>query len=959
MGLNSNWESGLICKKAAMDNISVTKTNNIMKGFLLLFSFVNRMNHTFYVFIVAAVLLTGSFSNAALAQSNNGNITGTVTTGDGVDISKYVILLEETGEVAPIKKNGVYVFEEVSAGNYTLVFRTTDEVIEEASLTVESGESIEQDFELAQSSSSEESNEKLTVRQAAGFGNNSVEEALARLPGVQVTQDGRINIRGAGYKSYYVTVDGQRMGTTGLGDRSAELGAISVDLIQEAELIKVLTPDMDADGLAGAVNLKAYKAKAETQEFNAGFGGGANPQYFDRTGATGRAWIQFSMPLSEKISLSVNGNYQQVQNAAERLNIGYGVADFGNGDVDIMEEISPVLQTETRERLGGSFHLNYEASDILSFYLQAMVNTDERERVSHRTTWSGNESWTDQNTTGIQGRYNYDLNYEPTNIRQFTFQAGGKHLFENFVLEYDAGWAQSDIRRNSYRFPFQATGFQYTVDFEDRKRPTPQPVDEFPVADDLTLNEMTYIVDHHLDTKFSGRIDLEIPFDAGIFKVGSSALSTQKDANDRGAFSEYLYTYRGFLNLNGFEQHDAGAASVLKDYSVDWTLDTDEAFSFFEASIPNMRLDTEELYRRSNIWNYLGSENVYAAYGMADVEFGNLRIIGGLRVEHTTTDYQGRKVNFNRFGQFEESVDTSAVNNYTNLFPHVQLAFQPTESNNIRLAYSRTISRPDFNLISPFELLTPIDTTIFRGNPGLEPIVSDNLDLFVDHNKNGGIISAGAFYKRLTNFIADQEREIQISEGDHRFFDDFFSEEVTSISAHERSYQNADKTASIFGVEIGLQQRFTFLPGALSNLGTYLNYTWSNSVYESNRGEETTFLGQSPHVANAAVDYTVDRFSAQLSYHWTAEALDQLERSPRNAPATGSEQVYFDRYQPGYQDLSASVSFQVTDRLQLWANVYNLLRSEQVGYAYDRQSYPTSIYKREGIEFNAGVQLSL
>ena len=44
----------------------------------------------------------------------------------------------------------------------------------------------------------------------------SIEDALLRLPGILRGNVGEINIQGVGYGRYNVTVDGQRLGFTGL-----------------------------------------------------------------------------------------------------------------------------------------------------------------------------------------------------------------------------------------------------------------------------------------------------------------------------------------------------------------------------------------------------------------------------------------------------------------------------------------------------------------------------------------------------------------------------------------------------------------------------------------------------------------------------------------------------------------------------------------------------------------------
>ena len=556
--------------------------------------------------------------------------------------------------------------------------------------------------------------------------------------------------------------------------------------------------------------------------------------------------------------------------------------------------------------------------------------------------------------------FGYDLIFEERNTSLFTFQAGGENNFDAFKLDYQAGWSQSIVDRSENLFPFLETGVEFTIDDSNTKRPTATPLEEKPVPADMDLEEMNYIVDNYRDQEFSARVNLEFPINIGSLKAGASAILKEQDANELGAFSEYHYQFQGFLNLEGFEEGDLNRLSIFDDrYDLERLADPEQALSFFEASIPNMRLDDRAYYKDSEIYNYFGDENVYGAYGMATLEFNPITVLLGARVEHTASSYEGRVVEYNRFNQFEDAVDTSASANQTYLFPNAQLSFDLSPQAGLKAAYSRTIARPEFNLLAPFELLTPQDTTIFSGNPDLDPIISDNIDVMVDYIfQDGGSVTIAGFYKTMSGFIEPVSNEIQINQGEYTYFEPLFDDEVTQINGTRRTYQNSDNSATVYGAEVSLQKRFSFLPGSLQNLGTYLNYTWTDSNFENARGDETEIPGQSPHVVNAALNYHQDRFFAQISYHWSAELLTNLEENTQPVPSVGGGEVYFDRYQDGYQQLSATAKFDISEEVQIWTNIYNLLNVEQVEYAYSRSNYPTSIYQRNGIEFNIGVRLS-
>ncbi|MEX2603147.1 MAG: TonB-dependent receptor plug domain-containing protein, partial [Gracilimonas sp.] len=450
------------------------------------------------------------------------------------------------------------------------------------------------------------------------YGDFTVEEAIARIPGVQVDRDGNINLRGVGQNNYYVTVNGQRMGTTGLGERSVDLSIIPVELVNKIEFVKVLTADMDADGLAGVINIITNQPDSSRTVVTGGIGGGfTTNNYENQVGPTGRAWVGYSAPLSDVFSIAMKVNYQRDDLGRQSLGMDYGVQDFGSGNVDVLERLSPGLQTDLSDRFGGLVNLDFIPSETTSFYLRAMANVDNNSEEGHFTEWRANESWDDQSLTGSGASYGYNLNTRNTEYSQYTFNAGAKHMFNAFTLNYDAGWAQSKVNRDDYLFPFLDTGVEYNVNFDDRERPSTETVDEMPAPEDLRLMEMTYIVNNQINRKITGNVDVEIPISLGTFKLGSSAILTVKDANDLGAYSEYHQTFGlSALYMNDFEKYDQGSVSVFdEDYDLGRLVKSGEAKDFYQSSIPNMRLDNAAYNRDSHIRNYYADEQIYAGYG--------------------------------------------------------------------------------------------------------------------------------------------------------------------------------------------------------------------------------------------------------------------------------------------------------------------------------------------------------
>ena len=145
--------------------------------------------------------------------------------------------------------------------------------------------------------------------------------------------------------------------------------------------------------------------------------------------------------------------------------------------------------------------------------------------------------------------------------------------------------------------------------------------------------------------------------------------------------------------------------------------------------------------------------------------------------------------------------------------------------------------------------------------------------------------------------------------------------ELTTLS-------NGDK-GTIKGFEIGYQQFYDFLPGALSGLGLQANYTFVDSsggrntainVLDPNQvtGSDDLTLpleGLSKHSYNVALMYEKFGISARLAYNWREKYLLTTSAANINRP------VWFD----DYGQLDGSILYAVTPNVKIGVQGTNLL----------------------------------
>ncbi|MEX0685707.1 MAG: TonB-dependent receptor [Balneolales bacterium] len=900
-------------------------------------------------------------------NAQNGSISGIIIDASTDEaLSGVTVSLQKGGHESITDANGHYNLPLVPYGEDVMVINGIGFDKKELPVKVDADETIEQSIEQSDESQlsadvAKQGQERALTKQLESvkfssvistdylyrFSDNNINDALARFPGIQKSHRGEINLRGVGHNMYNVTIDGQRMATTGFGTRSVNLDALSLDMVRDIEIIKVVTPDMDANALGGVINLSSRRSFIGEREFSAQLGGGANTEYLSHTGPNSRASLRFADSPTENLTVAFNLNHQLDQRGRERLGVDYDVFDFGTGDRDVIESVTPSFHTDVSNRIGGGLQLIYQPEEENTYFFQTMINNDNRELIRHRNSMGAGGDWFSPDSTGAQGGQgyaHYDVRMRNNTVRQYQAQFEANHIFDLLELNYNLGWSQGLFNQQQDQPFFEVPGLNHAIDWENRDRPVVDPYNAVRLNDE-TINPQTYFFRHydrlfndHIDNKYSGGLDIEMPFSLGSFKLGSSALFTNKNGTTKDArISTFIQ-----MRMNQFATVEKGGIEVFddRDYYIPNFLDPYGFRQYYTGNRPQLTKENED------IWIYDASENIYAGYGMANLEFGKLTVKGGVRIEYTDAEYEGDATFFNVLPAFLEERDTSTTVSYTNLFPHAQLAYEIGNQSNVRLAYSRTMARHNFNLLSPFEHVNPVDSLISRGNPELEPMLSDNLDLLFDHYfTNVGQLSLGVYYKDLSGFI--YENQEVVSGGDYDGFE-------------ERRFQNSDESASVYGAEFSWQQNLTFLPGFLSNFSTFANYTWSHSEYDTDRDDVVELTYQSPHVINAALDYTQGRFSTQVSYHWTAAALSGLQDTTRLAPEIDqSENVYMDRYMDGWTDLSLSFRFRISQNFRFWADVSNLLANERVTYAYDRDLYPVETDLSRGRSFLMGIRFDL
>jgi outer membrane receptor for ferrienterochelin and colicin len=236
----------------------------------------------------------------------------------------------------------------------------------------------------------------------------------------------------------------------------------------------------------------------------------------------------------------------------------------------------------------------------------------------------------------------------------------------------------------------------------------------------------------------------------------------------------------------------------------------------------------------------------FLAAGYASFNFSlskKLRLIPGIRVE-----YNHQKL------QTPEGVGSAKVDNpVTSFLPFLNLSYDLTDKSLVRLAYSKTVNRPEFREIAPFSFYDFDNQANILGNSHLTIADIQNVDLRWEYYPSASeSVSAGVFYKYFNNPI---EANIDPGTDDPVFF-----------------YNNADKAQDI-GVEVEMRKAIASNSSSrfLNNTSIVLNATYIYSVINlKNDGtlvEKDTrpMQGQSPYIFNAGLFYNDEETGLQIN----------------------------------------------------------------------------------------------
>jgi TonB-dependent receptor len=356
----------------------------------------------------------------------------------------------------------------------------------------------------------------------------------------------------------------------------------------------------------------------------------------------------------------------------------------------------------------------------------------------------------------------------------------------------------------------------------------------------------------------------------------------------------------------------------------------------------NLNLSNSALFEKTDVpaeyagGNFNATEKIIAGYAMLTQNVGKkLTLLAGVRLENTSLDYNA----FAFDDETEKATPTSGSDDYLNVLPAIHAKYNVTDQLLVRAAWTNTIARPNYFDIAPYRILEVEDNRIEVGNPDLEPTKSMNFDLMAENYfESIGLVSAGVFYKDLTDFI-------------FAYREDDYTEPGTGTVFDRYTQPRNGASATIFGFEIGAQRQLDFLPSFLKNFSLYANYTYTKSEVdglpmEGREDEKLGLPGTAKNMINGSISYDTKDFTVRLSVNHTSDYVDEF-----------GDEAFEDRYYDKQTFVDMNASYALTDQFRIYAEANNLT-NQPLRY-YQGVSGHTMQAEYYNMRFNFGVKFDL
>jgi TonB-dependent receptor len=875
------------------------------------------MRPTLRVAFLTLLAVNVLYLATSTAQETRGAIAGTVTDPSGAVLKGAQVSIPAQNINVVSDGQGLFVIKGLAPGNYALsVTYVGFAPFENQTVSVTAGQTTNVAAELKVSSASQDvlvtapragaEAEAINVQRTAdnivqvlpsevirSLPNANMADALGRLPSVTLERDegeGKyVQVRGTEPRLTNTTINGINVPSPEPGVRQIKFDAIPADIVEAVQVSKTLQANMEGDGIGGSVNL-VTKTATERPTISVSSVGGYTPIVNGRglTEEVGTIGQRFGP--DKKFGALIGGSYDWNGRGIDDIEPVPDVATLANGQTVSWKDAMDIREYRYfRSRWGLAGGLDYTLGNGSNIYLKGLYsdfhNYGDRWVYSLTDNTPG-VSLLGSNgcgSSGCTGTSSFNNQLRNPDISVGSLMLGGKHDLTTTWYSWDVSasrgfYGNAPYTTSSFAPPSGTSSCQYDYLNTSNKylpRWSAPCYAEAYNAPTLTLNDLNRSLGP------SSQLNLQAAgAGAKRYHIGSRNATIEVGGYFRNAH-KFSDGYTADYAPNG----SSGSTPALNafpnrlintnyynggNYNLGYNASVEDVFAFVKSN-PNLFTFTSTAGQDPQEFDLI--EKVSAGYAMNSVDLSNrLRLVAGLRVEHTSDDVS----NF-AFGDNNVIVPNKFSGSYTTVLPSASLKYAVGSNSYLRFVYARGLSRPDQQDIAQALSWTINGNGANRnqvsfGNANLKAETGDDIDVLFDHYLSPfGVVSLGYFYKHLGDPIVT-----------HSFILNNYLPPGAPAAAQGTYLASQPINAGhawVTGIEGAYLQHFSFLPGAWGGLGLSANYgyTASGTSGVAGRSDHPRLPRTSPNAFNISPTYDRGRVSIRVGMSYNQASISSYQ----------------------------------------------------------------------------------
>ncbi len=676
-------------------------------------------------------------------------------------------------------------------------------------------------------------------------------EVIKRVPGVSIIDEKFVMVRGLSQRYNNVWINGSAVPSSEPDSRAFSFDIIPSSQLDNMVIVKSPAPEYPADFTGGFIMVNTKDMPSENS-FNISLGTSINDQthfkdfIYNQGSSTDFLGFDNGLRSLDGGIKSTMNTFPNNSNRIDLLNNGLNndwtvKTKKPVGDLKLNVNYAHRWETESGRQFGVLASLNYsntyktylnmenslfgsyDAVNDHSVYLRrstdnqynndvrvgALLNFMYQPKNSHNHyefknifNQIGKNRYTSRYGKDAQSNNEKTYEYYYSSRSTYNGQFTGKHTFEDSKLDWSAGYSYANRLLPDRR--------RYILNDND------EPGTIALTAGNDISREFTRLDEHVGSANVNYQRDLQFGDFTPTLKAGAYGEYRTRTYNTR----LFLYSW-GNSMPNGFKNFD-----LPTQLMIDNNYGEDKLFMY------------EQVQKRND---YSGNNLLGAGYISANLPISSrIDLYAGIRYEYTKLEM---------IGNTRDDVEShrSMFYKYNDLFPSVNATYKLTDKQQFRLAYGKSVNRPEFRELSTsvyydFDLGSNVE-----GDPSLKPSYIHNIDFRYEwYPSNGESVSVALFYKH---------------------FDSPIEWTYTVAGGTDLVYSNKNaKAANNYGVEVDLRKNLDFI--GLPNFSWSFNGSLIKSKVKFEKGskeEDRPMQGQSPYLINTGVFYQHPKWNLNIA----------------------------------------------------------------------------------------------